>query len=118
MGALENASSTSPLSRLDRERVRFQTAKAGPDAEELIDFILRSQPHPEQSFPRRSAFLGWPSTMARNTSTPAAAGVSIRSGPRGWRVALIVRDELSKTIQPMVGEGGGLPVVGGVDPEV
>ena len=32
-------------------------------------------------------------------------------------MAFVIRDQFSKTVQPMVGEGHGLPIVGVVDPE-
>ncbi|MET4608913.1 transposase [Bradyrhizobium sp. JR4.1] len=40
------------------ERIRSEAAKVGPDAETLIDVILRSWPHPEQGFRSAIGILG------------------------------------------------------------
>jgi hypothetical protein len=40
------------------ERIRPEAAKMGPDAETLIDVILRSRPHPERGFPSAIGILG------------------------------------------------------------
>jgi transposase len=40
------------------ERIRHDAAKVGPDADTLIDVILRSRPHPEQGFRSAIGILG------------------------------------------------------------
>jgi transposase len=40
------------------ERIRSEAAKVGPDAETLIEVILRSRPHPEQGFRSAIGILG------------------------------------------------------------
>jgi transposase len=40
------------------ERIRREAAKVGPDADTLIDVILRSRPHPEQGFRSAIGILG------------------------------------------------------------
>ncbi len=40
------------------ERIRSEAAKVGPDADTLIDVILRSRPHPEQGFRSAIGILG------------------------------------------------------------
>ncbi len=47
------------------ERIRSEAAKVGPDADTLIDVILRSRPHPNRASAPPSAFSGWSSAMAR-----------------------------------------------------
>ena len=40
------------------ERIRRDAASIGPDADALIDVILRSRPHPEQGFRSAIGILG------------------------------------------------------------
>ena len=51
------------------ERIRRDAAKVGPDADTLIDVILRSRPHPEQGFRSAIGILGSVALRVR-ASTP------------------------------------------------
>ena len=54
------------------ERIRREAAKVGPDADTLIDVILRSRPHPEQGFRSAIGILGLVKRYGQSASTPLA----------------------------------------------
>lgn len=74
------------------ERIRREAARIGPDADTIIDVILRSRPHPEQGF--RSA-IGILRLLIKPLPTGGTKSSDIKTLPSlQWKQRTMALDEI------------------------
>src|ERR1700676_3198669 len=79
------------------ERIRSEAAKVGPDAQTLIDVILRSRPHPEQGFRSAIGILGLVKRYGQER-VDAACPRALLLNPRSYKsVAAILKNGTDRT---------------------
>jgi transposase len=79
------------------ERIRSEAAKVGPDADTLIDVIMRSRPHPEQGFRSAIGILGLVKRYGAER-VDAACARALLLGARSYKsVAAILKNGTDKT---------------------
>jgi len=82
------------------ERIRRDAARVGPDADTLIDIILRSRPHPEQGFRSAIGILGLVKRYG-SERVDAACARALLLGARSYKsVAAILKNGTGKTSPP------------------
>lgn len=78
------------------ERIRSEAAKVGPDADTLIEVILRSRPHPEQGFRSAIGILGLVKRYGAER-VDAACARALLLGARSYKsVAAILKNGTDK----------------------
>ena len=82
------------------ERIRSEAAKVGPDAETLIDVILRSRPHPEQGFRSAIGILGLVKRYGQERVDAACARALLLNARSYKSVAAILKNGTDKTAPP------------------
>jgi transposase len=82
------------------ERIRSEAAKVGPDAETLIDVILRSRPHPEQGFRSAIGILGLVKRYGQERVDAACARALLLNARSYKSVAAILKNGTDKTVPP------------------
>jgi transposase len=83
------------------ERIRCEAAKVGPDADTLIDVILRSRPHPEQGFRSAIGILGLVKRYGSERVDAACARALLLNARSYKSVAAILKNGTDKTAPPM-----------------
>ncbi|MDE2075378.1 MAG: IS21 family transposase, partial [Alphaproteobacteria bacterium] len=79
------------------ERIRGEAAKVGPDADTLIDVIMRSRPHPEQGFRSAIGILGLVKRYGAER-VDAACARALLLGARSYKsVAAILKNGTDKS---------------------
>jgi transposase len=78
------------------ERIRSDAAKIGPDADTLIDVILRSRPHPEQGFRSAIGILGLVKSYGPERVDAACARALLLNARSYKSVAAILRNGKDK----------------------
>jgi transposase len=78
------------------ERIRRDAAKIGPDADTLIDVILRSRPHPEQGFRSAIGILGLVKRYGPERVDAACARALLLNARSYTSVAAILRSGKDK----------------------
>src|SRR6201985_1447373 len=82
------------------ERIRSEAAKVGPDAQTLIDVILRSRPHPEQGFRSAIGILGLRKRYGAER-VDAACARALALGTRSYSsVTAILKNRQEKKASP------------------
>jgi len=79
------------------ERIRTEAAKVGPDADTLIDVILRSRPHPEQGFRSAIGILGLVKRYGADRVDAACARTLLLNARSYKSVAAILKNGTDKT---------------------
>ncbi|WP_201449824.1 transposase [Bradyrhizobium sp. Ai1a-2] len=82
------------------ERIRSAAVKVGPDAETLIDVILRSRPHPEQGFRSAIGILGLVKRYGQERVDAARARALLLNARSYKSVAAILKNATDKTAPP------------------
>ncbi|WP_456816593.1 Mu transposase domain-containing protein [Bradyrhizobium sp. USDA 4512] len=82
------------------ERIRSEAGKVGPDAETLIDVILRSRPHPEQGFRSAIGILGLVKRYGQERVDAACARALLLNARSYKSVAAILKNGTDKTAPP------------------
>jgi len=82
------------------ERIRSEAAKVGPDAETLIDVILRSRPHPEQGFRSAIGILGLVKRYGQERVDAACARALLLNARSYKSVAAILKNGTDRTAPP------------------
>jgi transposase len=82
------------------ERIRSEAAKVGPDAETLIDVILRSRPHPEQGFRSAIGILGLVKRYGQERVDAACARALLLNARSYKSVAAILKNSTDKATPP------------------
>ena len=82
------------------ERIRRDAAKVGPDADTLIDVILRSRPHPEQGFRSAIGILGLVKRYGSERVDAACARALLLNARSYKSIAAILRNGTDKTSPP------------------
>ena len=82
------------------ERIRRDAAKIGPDADTLIDVILRSRPHPEQGFRSAIGILGLVKRYGSERVDAACARALLLNARSYKSVATILKNGTNKTTPP------------------
>lgn len=82
------------------ERIRSEAAKVGPDAETLIDVMLRSRPHPEQGFRSAIGILGLVKRYGQERVDAACARALLLNARSYKSVAAILKNAPDKTAPP------------------
>ena len=82
------------------ERIRSEAAKDGPDAETLIDVILRSRPHPEQGFRSAIGILGLVKRYGQERVDAACARALLLNARSYKSVAAILKNGTDRTAPP------------------
>jgi transposase len=82
------------------ERIRRDAAKIGPDADTLIDVILRSRPHPEQGFRSAIGILGLVKRYGSERVDAACARALLLNARSYKSVAAILKNGTDKTTPP------------------
>ena len=82
------------------ERIRHDAAKIGPDADTLIDVILRSRPHPEQGFRSAIGILGLVKRYGSERVDAACARALLLNARSYKSVAAILKNGTDKTTPP------------------
>jgi transposase len=82
------------------ERIRREAAKVGPDADTLIEVILRSRPHPEQGFRSAIGILGLVKRYGSERVDAACARALLLNARSYKSVAAILRNGTDKTAPP------------------
>jgi transposase len=82
------------------ERIRRDAAKVGPDADTLIDVILRSRPHPEQGFRSAIGILGLVKRYGSERVDAACARALLLNARSYKSVAAILKNGTDKTTPP------------------
>ena len=75
-------------------------AKVGPDADTLIDVILRSRPHPEQGFRSAIGILGLVKRYGSERVDAACARALLLNARSYKSVAAILKNGTDKTTPP------------------
>jgi transposase len=83
------------------ERIRCEAVKVGPDADTLIDVILRSRPHPEQGFRSAIGILGLVRRYGSERVDAACARALLLNARSYKSVAAILKNGTDKTAPPM-----------------
>ena len=83
------------------ERIRCEAAKVGPDADTLIDVILRSRPHPEQGFRSAIGILGLVKRYGSERVDAACTRALLLNARSYKSVAAILKNGTDKTAPPM-----------------
>ena len=78
------------------ERIRSEAAKLGPDAETLIEVILRSRPHPEQGFRSAIGILGLVKRYGQERVDAACARALLLNARSYKSVAAILKNGTDK----------------------
>jgi transposase len=78
------------------ERIRREAAKIGPDADTLIDVILRSRPHPEQGFRSAIGILGLVKRYGQERVDAACARALLLNARSYKSVAAILKSGTDK----------------------
>jgi transposase len=78
------------------ERIRRDAARIGPDADALIDVILRSRPHPEQGFRSAIGILGLVKRYGPERVDAACARALLLNARSYKSVAAILRNGKDK----------------------
>lgn len=79
------------------ERIRRDAAKVGPDADTLIEVILRSRPHPEQGFRSAIGILGLVKRYGAERVDAACARALLLNARSYKSVAAILKNGTDKT---------------------
>ncbi len=79
------------------ERIRRDAAKVGPDADTLIEVILRSRPHPEQGFRSAIGILGLVKRYGPERVDAACARALLLNARSYKSVAAILKNGTDKT---------------------
>jgi transposase len=79
------------------ERIRRDAAKVGPDADTLIEVILRSRPHPEQGFRSAIGVLGLVKRYGAERVDAACARALLLNARSYKSVAAILKNGTDKT---------------------
>ncbi|HZR87929.1 MAG TPA: IS21 family transposase [Bradyrhizobium sp.] len=79
------------------ERIRSEAAKVGPDADTLIDVILRSRPHPEQGFRSAIGILGLVKRYGQERVDAACARALLLNARSYKSVAAILKNGTDRT---------------------
>ena len=79
------------------ERIRSDATKVGPDAETLIDVILRSRPHPEQGFRSAIGILGLVRRYGQERVDAACARALLLNARSYKSVAAILKNGTDRT---------------------
>ncbi|MGX1168786.1 transposase [Bradyrhizobium sp. USDA 372] len=82
------------------ERIRSEAAKVRPEAETLIDVILRSRPHPEQGFRSAIGILGLVRRYGEERVDAACARALLLNARCYKSVAAILKNAADKTAPP------------------
>ena len=82
------------------ERIRCEAAKVGPDADTLIDVILRSRPHPEQGFRSAIGILGLVKRYGSERVDAACARALLLNARSYKFVAAILKNGTDKMAPP------------------
>ncbi|MHC1949757.1 transposase [Bradyrhizobium sp. UFLA06-06] len=82
------------------ERIRSEAGKVGPDAETLIEVILRSRPHPEQGFRSAIGILGLVKRFGHERVDAACARALLLNARSYKSVAAILKNTTDKTSPP------------------
>ncbi len=82
------------------ERIRSEAAKVGPDADTLIDVILRSRPHPEQGFRSAIGILGLVKRYGQERVDAACARALLLNARSYKSVAAILKNGTDRTAPP------------------
>jgi len=82
------------------ERIRCEAAKIGPDADTLIDVILRSRPHPEQGFRSAIGILGLVKRYGSDRVDAACARALLLNARSYKSVAAILKNGTDKMAPP------------------
>ena len=82
------------------ERIRSEAAKVGPDAETLIEVILRSRPHPEQGFRSAIGILGLVKRYGQERVDAACARALLLNARSYKSVAAILKIGTDKAAPP------------------
>jgi transposase len=82
------------------ERIRREAAKVGPDADTLIEVILRSRPHPEQGFRSAIGILGLVKRYGSERVDAACARALLLNARSYKSVAAILKNGTDKTAPP------------------
>ena len=82
------------------ERIRCEAAKVGPDADTLIDVIVRSRPHPEQGFRSAIGILGLVKRYGAERVDAACARALLLNVRSYKSVAAILKNGTDKTAPP------------------
>ncbi|WP_354125523.1 IS21 family transposase [Bradyrhizobium sp. LA6.10] len=82
------------------ERIRSEAAQVGPDAETLIDVILRSRPHPEQGFRSAVGILGLVKRYGQERVDAACARALLLNARSYKSVAAILKNGTDRTAPP------------------
>jgi transposase len=82
------------------ERIRRDAAKIGPDADTLIDVILRSRPHPEQGFRSAIGILGLVKRYGSERVDAACARALLLNARSYKSVAAILKNGTDKMAPP------------------
>jgi transposase len=82
------------------ERLRLEAGKVGPDAETLIDVILRSRPHPEQGFRSAIGILGLVKRYGQERVDAACARALLLNARSYKSVAAILKNGTDKATPP------------------
>lgn len=82
------------------EHIRSEAAKVGPDAETLIDVILRSRPHPEQGFRSAVGILGLVKRYGQERVDAACARALLLNARSCKSVAAILKNGTEPLLPP------------------
>ena len=82
------------------ERIRRDAAKVGPDADTLIDVIMRSRPHPEQGFRSAIGILGLVKRYGSERVDAACARALLLNARSYKSVAAILKNGTDKAAPP------------------
>lgn len=82
------------------ERIRSEAAKVGPDAQTLINVILRSRPHPEQGFRSAIGILGLVKRYGQERVDAACARALLLNARSYKSVAAILKNGTDRTAPP------------------
>jgi transposase len=82
------------------ERIRCEAAKVGPDADTLIELILRSRPHPEQGFRSAIGILGLVKRYGSERVDAACARALLLNARSYKSVAAILKNGTDKMAPP------------------
>lgn len=82
------------------ERIHKEAAKVGPDADTLIDVIMRSRPHPEQGFRSAIGILGLVKRYGAERVDAACARALLLNARSYKSVAAILKNGTDKAAAP------------------
>lgn len=82
------------------ERIRSEAAKVGPDAQTLIDVIMRSRPHPEQGFRSAIGIIGLVKRYGQERVDAACARALLLNARSYKSVAAILKNGTDRTAPP------------------